>query len=105
MIYHGWLKGFEGLLLRSPIVPWSYAASHIYHNMYWYPFVGRQRVREALDTKWGRMFKQYGNGEVVMPGNDPEKIKAAMGGAVAVGGALFLGGLAWLRGRQGHSVE
>jgi uncharacterized protein (DUF362 family) len=105
MIYHGWLKGFEGLLLRSPIVPWSYAASHIYHNVYWYPFVGRQRVREALDTKWGRMFQEYGNGEVVMPGNDPEKIKAAMGGAVAVGGALFLGGLAWLRGRQGHTAE
>jgi uncharacterized protein (DUF362 family) len=104
MIYHGWLKGFEGLLLRSPLVPWSYAASHIYHNVYWYPFVGRQRVREALETRWGRMFQQYGNGEVVMPGTDPEKIKAAMGGALAVGGALFLGGLAWLRGRQGRSA-
>ncbi|GAB4570953.1 MAG: hypothetical protein Kow0077_06400 [Anaerolineae bacterium] len=100
MIYHGWLKGFENLLLRSPIVPWSYAASHVYHNVYWYPFVGRQRVESALQTKWGQLFKQYGDGQVVMHGEDPEKIKAmAAGGAAAVAGALFLGGM-FLFGRR-----
>jgi len=93
MIYHGWLKGFEGILLRSPLVPWSYAASNLYHNYYWYPFVGRKRVQEALDTKWGRLFQQYGDGEVVMGGIEPEQAKrAALMGAVAAGGALFLGG-------------
>jgi len=92
LIYHGWLKGFEGLLLRTPLVPWSYAASNIYHNYYWYPFVGRKRVQDALQTKWGRLFAQYGNGEVVMPGVDPAEVqKLALGGAVAAGGALFLG--------------
>ncbi len=101
MIYHGWLKGFEGLLLRTPIVPWSYLASHVYHNLYWYPFVGRQRVEDALQTKWGQLFKQYGNGEVVMPGEDPDKIMSmAAGGAAAVAGALFLGGMFFLRGRN-----
>ncbi|MBN2470151.1 MAG: DUF362 domain-containing protein, partial [Anaerolineae bacterium] len=101
MIYHGWLKGFEGLLLRSPLVPWSYAASHVYHNVYWYPFVGRQRVEGALQTKWGQLFKEYGDGEVVMPGEDPEKIiTAAAGGAAAVAGALFLGGMFLGRGRN-----
>ncbi len=101
MIYHGWLKGFEGLLLRSPLVPWSYAASHVYHNVYWYPFVGRQRVEGALQTKWGQLFKEYGDGEVVMPGEDPDKIiAAAAGGAVAVAGALFLGGMFLARGRK-----
>ncbi len=93
MIYHGWLKGFEGLLLRTPLVPWSYAASNWYHNLYWYPFVGRQRVEAALDTKWGRLFAQYGDGQVVMPGVDPEKVQQlALTGAVAAGGALYLGG-------------
>lgn len=103
LIYHGWLKGFESLLLRSPIVPWSYAASHVYHNVYWYPFVGRKRVQEALNTKWGRLFQQYGNGEVVMPGVAPEVVlRTVLGGAVALGGALFLGGVAaLLRSRQG----
>ncbi|MCD4685976.1 MAG: DUF362 domain-containing protein, partial [Anaerolineae bacterium] len=92
MIYHGWLKGFEGLLLRSPLVPWSYMASNVYHNYYWYPFVGRPRVESALDTKWGRLFTEYGDGEVVMPGVDPEEAtRLAAIGAAAVGGALFLG--------------
>jgi hypothetical protein len=93
MIYHGWLKGFEGLLLRSPLVPWSYMASDWYHNYYWYPFVGRQRVEAALDTKWGQLFTQYGDGKVVMAGVEPEKVqRAALAGAVATaGGALFLG--------------
>ena len=101
MIYHGWLKGFESLLLRTPIVPWSYFASHVYHNMYWYPFVGRQRVEGALQTKWGQLFKSYGDGEVVMPGEDPDKIVAmAAGGVAAVAGALFLGGVALAKGRK-----
>jgi len=92
LIYHGWLKGFEGVLLRSPRVPWSYAASNVYHNYYWYPFVGRKRVEAALQTKWGRLFQQYGDGKVVMSGADPEEVqKLALGGAVAAGGALFLG--------------
>jgi uncharacterized protein (DUF362 family) len=58
-IYHGFLKPFEALLLRSPIVPWSYAASRIYHDLYWYPFVGKKRVKEMLQTKWGRLFQSY----------------------------------------------
>jgi uncharacterized protein (DUF362 family) len=35
LIYHGALKPFENLLLRSPLVPWSYFASNFYHNVYW----------------------------------------------------------------------
>lgn len=59
MIYHGLLKPFERLLLRSPIVPWSYVASRIYHDLYWYPFVGHKRVDEILKTDWGRLFQEY----------------------------------------------
>ena len=72
LIYHGWLKGIEGPLLRSPIVPWSYFASNFYHNVYWYPFKGRSRVLSALESKWGRMFKEYGDGTVVLPGMHPD---------------------------------
>lgn len=60
MIYHGPLKPFEKLLLRTPLVPWSYFASNFYHNVYWYPFVGRKRVEEALQTRWGHLFAEYG---------------------------------------------
>ena len=60
MIYHGMLKPFEALLLRGPIVPWSYFASNFYHNVYWYPVVGRKRVEAALETPWGQLFSRYG---------------------------------------------
>ncbi len=99
MIYHGWLKGFEALLLRTPLVPWSYMASNIYHNVYWYPFVGRRRVEAALQTKWGQLFREYGDGQVVMPGESPEKVLALAAGGVAAAGALFLGGMFFLRDR------
>ena len=84
LIYHGALKPFENALLRSPIVPWSYFASNFYHNVYWYPFVGRPRVEAALDTKWGQLFKSYGDGQVVMPGVEP-RTTAVAAGAMAFG--------------------
>jgi uncharacterized protein (DUF362 family) len=89
-IYHGPLKPFEHLLLRTPLVPWAYLASNFYHNVYWYPFVGRKRVERALETKWGQLFKSYGDGKVVMPGIQPQTAAIALGGA-----ALLAGGLLW----------
>jgi uncharacterized protein (DUF362 family) len=59
LIYWGPLKPLENLLLRSPIVPWSYAASRLYHDGYWYPFVGKGRAREMLKTEWGQLFQSY----------------------------------------------
>jgi hypothetical protein len=76
-IYWGPLKPFEKILLRSPIVPWSYFASNFYHNVYWYPYVGRPRVEAALDTKWGKLFKEYGDGRVVMPGVEGKTVTTA----------------------------
>ncbi len=59
LIYHGALKPLEYLLLRTPLVPWSYLASRVYHDAYWYPFIGRKRVKEMLDTPWGKLFEEY----------------------------------------------
>ena len=92
LIYHGPLKPFEKTLLQSPIVPWSYFASNFYHNVYWYPFIGRKRVESALKNKWGILFKNYGDGNVVMPGMEPKTVVQAavgVGLAAAVLGALF----------------
>lgn len=94
LIYHGPLKPFEKVLLQSPLVPWSYFASNFYHNVYWYPFVGRPRVAEALNTRWGRMFADYGEGGVVMPGMEPKTVAQA---AVALTALAAAGvGLAYL---------
>lgn len=62
-IYHGPLKPFEKMLLQSPIVPWSYFASNFYHNVAWYPAVGKKRVESAAKTKWGQLFSRYGEEE------------------------------------------
>ncbi len=100
MIYHGPLKPFEKLLLQSPLVPWSYFASNFYHNVYWYPFVGRRRVKEALETPWGRLFESYGDGKVVMPGMEPKTVIQA-GVAVAIAAVLLGVGLSQV-GKKKH---
>ncbi len=87
MIYHGVLKPLEKPLLQSPIVGWSFFASNFYHNVYWYPFVGRQRVREALKTPWGQLFEKYGDGNVVMPGMEPKTVIQA---GIAIGAITAL---------------
>ena len=98
-IYHGALKPFEEMLLRSPIVSWSYFASNFYHNVYWYPVVGRKRVEAALDTPWGRLFQQYGADAglegAVLP---TVETKTVLEGAGLLGGLLAAagGGLALL---------
>ncbi len=89
MIYHGPLKPFEKILLQSPLVPWAYFASNFYHNVYWYPFVGRKRVSAALDTQWGKVFQSYGDGDVVMPGMEPKTVlQAAVGLTIFTAGVL-----------------
>lgn len=97
-IYHGPLKPLEKLLLQSPLVPWAYFASNFYHNVFWYPFIGRRRVKAALKNPWGHLFKRYGNGQVVMPGMEPKTIIQAVIGLAALV-ALTIGGISLLRNR------
>lgn len=105
-IYHGPLKPLEELLLRSPLVPWSYFASNFYHNVYWYPFVGRKRVERALETKWGRLFAECGAEAglqgAVMPGMEPKTVVTAAAGLTSLAVAAAVG--AWfLHHRQNES--
>jgi uncharacterized protein (DUF362 family) len=60
LIYHGPLKPLEKLLLRSCIAPWSYCASRLYHDAFWYRIVGKPRVKAILATDWGKLFESYG---------------------------------------------
>lgn len=58
-IYHGPLKPLEKLLLRTKIAPWSFFASNMYFNHYWYRIHGRRRVQAALQSGWGELFRTY----------------------------------------------
>ena len=59
LIYHGPLKPLENILLRSPLAPWSFVASRLYHDAYWYRFVGTKRKHRIMKTEWGQLFRDY----------------------------------------------
>ena len=59
LIYWGPLKALEKALLRSPIAAGAYAASNLYHNGYWLNTHGKRRIKAALGTEWGELFKSY----------------------------------------------
>ena len=59
MIRKGVLRPFERLLLHSPLMVWAPFASNVYHDMMWYPTVGRSRIREFMRTEWGALFRKY----------------------------------------------
>ncbi len=61
LIYWGFLKKPLEWSLRTWLAPWSYIASVLYHDMYWYSIKGRPRILEALNSDWGRLFHNWEN--------------------------------------------
>jgi len=59
MIRKGFLRPLEGILLHSPLMVWAPFASNVYHDMVWYPTIGRSRIREFMQTGWGQLFRKY----------------------------------------------
>src|SRR6266850_370610 len=59
LIRRGPLKPLKRLLLHSPLMVWAPFASNVYHDLLWYPTVGRARIRAFADTGWGRLFDTY----------------------------------------------
>ncbi len=58
MIRKGFLRPFERVLLHSPLVFWAPFASNVYHDVMWYPTIGKHRVRKFMKTEWGRLFRK-----------------------------------------------
>jgi uncharacterized protein (DUF362 family) len=59
LIRKGPLRPLKKLLLHSPLVVWAPFASNVYHDLLWYPTVGRSRIRAFASTEWGRLFAGY----------------------------------------------
>jgi hypothetical protein len=55
----GRLKFLERIALHSPLVFWAPLASNVYHDLLWYPTIGRARIKRFMETDWGRVFKRY----------------------------------------------
>jgi uncharacterized protein (DUF362 family) len=63
MLRLGPLRFLEKIALHSPLVVWAPFASNFYHDMLWYPTVGRAKISRFKATKWGRFLdERYGGG-------------------------------------------
>lgn len=59
MLRLGPLSFLEGLFLKSPLVVWAPLASNIYHDLFWYPIIGKRIINRFKQTEWGRLFDEY----------------------------------------------
>jgi uncharacterized protein (DUF362 family) len=59
-IYWGPLKRPLEWSLKTFLAPWSYLASVLYHDSFWYPVKGRRAMHHALASPWGRLFQSWG---------------------------------------------
>ena len=59
-IYWGPLKRPLEWSLKTFLAPWSYVASVLYHDSFWYPVKGKRAMRQALASPWGRLFQSWG---------------------------------------------
>lgn len=55
----GFLRPFKKVALYSPLWVWAPVASNLYHNLFWYPIVGKRRIKKFMQTDWGKLFKKY----------------------------------------------
>jgi hypothetical protein len=55
----GPLSFVEPVLFHTGLFRLCVLGSSVYHDSFWYPFVGKRRIREFGKTGWGRLFKSY----------------------------------------------
>ncbi len=60
-IYWGNLKRPIEWSLKTWLAPWSYIASVIYHDSFWYPTRAKRHMRDVLQSEWGRLFSNWEN--------------------------------------------
>jgi len=59
MLRKGPLRFLEHIALHSPLVVWAPMASNFYHDVLWYPTVGKSIIRKFATTEWGQLFEKY----------------------------------------------
>jgi hypothetical protein len=57
-IYWGRLKKPLEWSLKTVLAPWSYIASVLYHDWFWYP-LHLKRVNSILQSDWGKLFENW----------------------------------------------
>ncbi len=57
------LKPFHWLFFHTPIFKLLIAGSSIYHDWFWYRFIGKRKIEKFQQTEWGKLFDSYDYGE------------------------------------------
>ena len=58
-IYWGPLKKPLEWSLKTILAPWSYIASVVYHDSFWYPVKAKKRMAKVLNSDWGHLFRNW----------------------------------------------
>jgi len=58
-IYWGRLKKPLEWTLKTVLAPWSYIASVVFHDSFWYPLFARRKMKSVLGGSWGRLFRNW----------------------------------------------
>jgi len=59
IVRKGNLKFLNPLMRNKLFMAFPILASLIYHDMFWYPTIGKKRIKEFNKTKWGNKFLNY----------------------------------------------
>jgi hypothetical protein len=59
LIYWGPLRKPIEWSLKTVLAPWAYIASVLYHDSFWYPANADRRMKQVLDSPWGRLFENW----------------------------------------------
>jgi hypothetical protein len=70
LLRRGGLRMLEKIALHSPLVVWAPFASNVYHDMLWYPTVGKACIKRFSQTPWGELFHAYARKGPLRGGHD-----------------------------------
>ncbi len=60
-LWFGPLQIFQRLFFHTPLVYLFVFGSFLYHDFFWWPFIGKKRQRKfRQESGWGRLFEEYG---------------------------------------------
>jgi hypothetical protein len=59
MVRKGPLQFLNPLMRNKLFMAFPILASLIYHDMFWYPTVGKRRIKKFMKTEWGKLFQEF----------------------------------------------
>jgi len=54
-----WLNRFQKIFFHTPLVYFFVFGSFVFHDFLWYPFKGKKRIKDFLQTEWGAKWLSY----------------------------------------------